>query len=209
MASSAQRIIVIGAASVALAAAGILPSYVFAAAGVRSANAPSGFRGRPGEGRIGTVAAVDGSSITLSAKNGSTYTVDTQDAKIIKAGSAATLAAVAVGDPIAVIGPLSGDAIAARAVIDGPRERAWRPGGVIGGTIAAVAPGAFTLVPKSHPGKPARRALTIDVAADTVITKMGQAVPMSALAAGAEAIVSGTRGADGALLASRVILRRP
>lgn len=194
----------------ALAAAGILPSYVLAAP--NSPKHPSAAHRRFKFERMGTVSSVAGSSITLATKRGIIYTVDAQDARILKAGNTVSLATVAVGDHVAVIGPTQGDTIAAHTIFDGPRHaprltRHARHGNVIGGTIAAISPGEFTLVPKGHPGRPARPAITVDTNVSTVITRAGQPAPFSALGTDTEVIVSGTRAADGVLVASKILIR--
>ena len=214
MASHARKIIVIGAAGVALAAAGVLPSYVFAAS-----DSPTHFSTTHRRLRfehLGTVSAVADSSITLATKGGTTYTVDVQNARIMKAGTAVSLATVAVGDPIAVIGPTQGTTIDARVVFDKPAarlehrlERRWaHRGTIVGGTIATISSGEFTLVPKGHPGRPARPSILVDTNATTVVTRAGQPVPFSALGVNSEVIVSGTREAkDAPLVASKIIIR--
>lgn len=215
MASHARKIIVIGAASVALAAAGILPSYAFAASDPPTHFFSTAHRRLRFE-HLGTVSAVTDSSITLATKGGTTYTVDAQNAKIMKAGSAVSLATVAVGDPIAVIGRAQGATIAARAVFDKPSaqlehrlERRWaHRGRIVGGTIATISPGEFTLIPKGHPGRPARPSILVDTNATTVVTRAGQQVPFSALGVHSEVIVSGTHEAKSAtLVASKIIIR--
>lgn len=198
MASSVQRLIIIGAASVTLAAAGVLPSYALAAT--------SNYR-RFGEGRFGTVAGVGDASITLATKGGTTLTVDTAGARIVKAGNDASLSAVSVGDPVAVFGTAEASgALEADIVVDTPVRRA-RYGGIIGGTVESVAAGAFSLVPKTNPGKSARPPVTVDTDTATVITKGGQPVPFTALTAGTSAIVSGTEAQNGLFLASKIIIR--
>ncbi len=215
MASHARKIIVIGAAGVALAAAGVLPSYVFAAS-ESPTHISSAIHRRLRFEHFGTVSAVADSSITLATKKGTTLTVDVQNAKIMKAGATVPLATVAVGDPIAVLGPAHGTTIDARTVFDKPTarlehrlERRWERhhGAVIGGTIATISSGEFTLVPKSHPGRPARPSVMIDTNATTVVTHAGQPVPFSALGVNSEVIVSGTREAKGTLIASKIIIR--
>ena len=207
MALHARKTIVIGAASVALTAAGILPFYAFAAPNPRATH-PSATHRRFGIERLGTISSINGSSVTLTTKKGVLYTVDAQHAKIMKDGVSTSLAAVAVGDPIAVIGHAKGDNITARVVFDGPRVREERRGLIIGGTVTMVAPGEFILAPKSHPNRPARPAVTVDTNIDTVITRAGQVVSPDALSTGSAVIVSGTRETNGALIASKVIIRK-
>ena len=210
MASHTQKIIVIGAASVALAAAGILPTYVFAAPGSPTQLSTS-HRRLKFEHR-GTVSAIDGSSITLDTKKGTTYTVDVQNAKIMKAGSTILLSTVAVGDPIAVMGPTQGKTIDARVVFDKPstrlEHRLTHRGNIVGGTISAISPEGFTLVPKGHPGQSPRPSITVVLDAQTVVTRAGQPVSLSLLGVNSEVIVSGVHQAKSTTLtASKVIIR--
>ena len=210
MASHAQKIIVIGATSVALAAAGMLPPYALAAPG--SSTQSSTISRRLKFEHFGTVSAVAGPLITLATKGGATHTVDVQNARILKAGSKVRVATVMVGDPIAVIGPMQGNTIDAQVVFDTPTSRHERQaapqGRIVGGTIVTISPGEFTLVPKGHPGRPARPAITIDTNANTIIARMGQQVPFSALGTNVEVIVSGTYEAKKeTLLASKIIIR--
>ncbi|HUY62528.1 MAG TPA: DUF5666 domain-containing protein [Candidatus Paceibacterota bacterium] len=206
MASPIRKLIVIGAASVALAAAGIVPSYALASQNPRT-NAPAGHR-RFGGGRFGTVSGVDGSSITLATHAGATYTIDAGNARIIKAGSDAPLSAVTVGDPIAVFGTTTApETIDARVIVDGPPARRAKRGGIIGGVVGAVSAGTFTLTPKGHPGRPPRPAVTVVTDTETVVTKAGQSIPFTSLASGIEIIVSGTRESNGTFLASKIIIR--
>ena len=78
---------------------------------------------------IGTVSAVNGESITLAGKNGTTYTVDATNAAITKTtpgskgvkGTSATITAsqIQTGDTLSVTGTVSGDSIAATKIRDG------------------------------------------------------------------------------------------
>lgn len=207
MALYTRKTIVIGAASVALAAAGILPFYALAAPDSNTAH-PSAIHRRLGIERLGTVSSVSDSSITLTTKKGLVYTVNIQDAKIVKEGVAASFAAVSVGDPIAVIGPAQGDAIDAHTVLDGQSTRLGRRGGIIGGTVTTVSSGEFTLIPKSHPGHPVRPPVLVNITADTIVTRAGQKVSLGTLSTGSEAIVSGTHEQNGTFVASKIIVRK-
>jgi hypothetical protein len=81
-----------------------------------------GMHGRgPGMGRggtVGTVTAVNGSTITLSGKDGTTYTVDASSAKISTMATI-TAADIKVGDTLGVQGTVSGTAVTAHDIMDG------------------------------------------------------------------------------------------
>jgi hypothetical protein len=80
---------------------------------------PGFMRGRgPGQGTIGTVTAINGSTITLSGKDGATYTIDASAAKI---GKMTTISAadIKIGDILGVHGTTSGTAITAQDIMDG------------------------------------------------------------------------------------------
>lgn len=81
-----------------------------------------GGHGGPGMGRgqgvNGTVTAVSGSTITLTGKDGKTYTVDASSAQLDKV-STITAAQVAVGDALSVDGTVSGTTVTAKHVMDG------------------------------------------------------------------------------------------
>ncbi len=80
------------------------------------------FRGGPGmrgmHGAAGTVASINGSTIILTGKNGTTYTVDASGANVEKV-SASSLSNIAVGDTLMVNGTTSGTTITAKNITDG------------------------------------------------------------------------------------------
>jgi hypothetical protein len=99
---------------------------------------PGGHRGGPGHGEpavLGTVSAISGSTLTVSGKNGTSYTVDAASAKFMKSVSGAkptesTLGAIALGDTVCVIGTVNGTSVTAAEVIDGiPQGGPRGPGG--------------------------------------------------------------------------------
>jgi hypothetical protein len=202
-----HKIIVIGAAGVALAAGGVLPSFVFAATDSRTSSSSTAHR-RFGFEHVGTVSSVNGSSITLAARNGVTYTVDAENAKIVKGGSTTSLSAIVVGDPIAVIGPTQSTTIDAKAIFDGPHATSEHHGTIVGGTIATISSGELTLIPKTHLNRRARPDITVTINADTVVTKAGQVVTLNSLIAGTNIIVSGTRESSTTLTATKIIIRK-
>jgi hypothetical protein len=101
----------------------------------------------------GTVSAVSGSTIILSAKNGAQYTVDTGNSTafydVTRAGtfgtrdkSAGSLSGVALGDLVIAKGSLSGSTLAAKKVLDVSGARALH------GTVSAVSGSTITLSTK-------------------------------------------------------------
>jgi hypothetical protein len=76
--------------------------------------------GGPGKGRgaIGTVSAVNGSTITLTGKDGKTYTIDASSAAVEKMITG-SLSDVTVGDTIGVEGSVSGTSVTATKIMDG------------------------------------------------------------------------------------------
>ena len=83
-----------------------------------------------GRGVHGTVSAVSGTTLTVTATNPkdsttSTYTVDASSATVLKGDgttkpSTSTLSAVAVGDTVSIQGTVSGTSVTAKTIIDGP-----------------------------------------------------------------------------------------
>ena len=69
-------------------------------------------------GASGTVAAINGNTITLTGKNGTTYTVDASGSNVEKV-SQVPVSSIAVGDSLMVNGTASGTAITAKNIVDG------------------------------------------------------------------------------------------
>jgi hypothetical protein len=106
---------------------------------------------RGGPGVHGTIAAIAGTTITVTGDNGTTYTVDASTAKILKSSPGATptapvagtIASLLVGDTVHVRGTVSGSAVTATEIFDGVMMghkggmgRGRGPG--IMGTVSAV-----------------------------------------------------------------------
>jgi hypothetical protein len=70
-----------------------------------------------GQGVIGTVSAVNGSTITLTGKDGTSYTVDAGSATVQKRVTG-SLGDVTVGDTIGVQGTVSGTSVTATTIMD-------------------------------------------------------------------------------------------
>lgn len=81
---------------------------------------------RRGKGIFGTVTAVSGNAITLSANRGYattsasiSYSIDASAATVYKNGTTATVSSIAVGDNLMVQGKITGTSIAAAVIRDG------------------------------------------------------------------------------------------
>jgi CxxC motif-containing protein len=71
-------------------------------------------------GVIGTVVSINGSSLTISGKNNTTYTIDTTGAKIFKnRNTVITTADIKIGDVIMAQGTVNGTNVSATTVFDG------------------------------------------------------------------------------------------
>lgn len=106
-----------------------------------------------GAGVRGTVASVSGNIITVTGKNGTTYTVDATSATFMKSVSGAkpttaTISDIAVGDTVSVRGTVSGDSVTATKVTDGVMTFTGRGGGKghgVTGTVSAISGDTVTI----------------------------------------------------------------
>jgi hypothetical protein len=102
-----------------VAVRGTLSGTTVAATEVMDGIGGPGMHGRgPGKGLGGTVSAISGSTITLTGKDGTTYTVDASSAHIGKV-TAITAADIKVGDTLGVEGAVSGTTVTAQHIMDG------------------------------------------------------------------------------------------
>jgi len=161
---------------------------------------------------IGTVSGINGSQVTVTGKNGTTYAVDASNARISKGfGQSAQLlstSALAVNDTVAVIGTVSGTTVKATYIRDGLRKAGIHSGtGAthsasatahtphIVGTITAVNGSSFTIQGYTpHVNGSATTAVnyTVTTSAGTVFMKNKQLDSLSDLTAGQKVVVSGT-----------------
>jgi len=152
----------------------------------------------------GTVTAISGDTITVSAKTfaqgsttstATTYTVNASGATVTKANAASSVSAIAVGDTISVQGTVSGTNVTATKIQDGVMAMPGSNGGasvptgngqpIIGGTVTAVSGDTVTITNKSN------TSYTIDVTNATV-TKNGTASSVSNVAVGDSVLAQGT-----------------
>jgi hypothetical protein len=85
----------------------------------------------------GSVASINGETLTVTNASDVTYTVDITNAKIIKNGATTTVSSVAQGDNVIVQGTVDNTSVSASSIID--------QGGTPNGKTGTNAP-----VPKSH-----------------------------------------------------------
>ncbi len=76
------------------------------------------FGGRGMQGAMGTVSAINGKTITLTGKNGTTYTVNASGANVEKVSSS-SVSNIQVGDSLNVQGTTSGTTVTAKNIVDG------------------------------------------------------------------------------------------
>ncbi len=81
-----------------------------------------------GPGIMGTVSSINGDSITLVGKNGTTYMVLAKDAKVMKVGTTAQIGAISKGDNLLILGTANGSTITAKKIFDGAVQKMNRHG---------------------------------------------------------------------------------
>jgi hypothetical protein len=175
-----------------------------------SSTAPSAHHWKGAKPAVrGKVAAINGDTITVTAKNGTTYTVDATNATVKKGyGKTATTIAVssiAVNDTVAVRGTLSGDDVTATAINDGvPTHTAGnhhqKLANATFGTVTSVNGSTITLSRMMRTGSttPATTSIvTVETTSSTVYKKNGQADTASDLAVGQRIVAMGTKDSSG------------
>ena len=105
----------------------------------------AGFAGGPGRGTRGTIASIDGSTLTVKTATG-TAKVTTSSATAVSASSAGSLSSVSAGDHLLVIGSTSGSTVTATSIIDRgsaatSTANAGAPGGGGGGAPSGAPTG--------------------------------------------------------------------
>ena len=137
----------------------------------------------------GTIAAISGSQITVSAQGGTTYIVDASGAELKGGVSAAVLGDLRVGDTVSVHGKLNGSAIVASSLRDfSLSQRAFLTaiGAAGAGVVTAINGSSFTLKSFASPST------TVTTDASTTYKFNGQATSSSALSVGSKVLVAGT-----------------
>jgi hypothetical protein len=130
---------------------------------------PGGFGG----GVEGTVTAVSGSSITVSGKNGATYTVDDSSASVEKyangASATSNASSIAVGDTVMIDGSITTASLTAKSIRDD--FPAPTPPAAMG-KVTAVSGSTITISGMARPTtagtKPTETTYTVDASSATV-----------------------------------------
>ncbi len=127
---------------------------------------------RMGPGVVGTVSSVSGNSLTVTGKDGTTYTVDVTNASIKKGSDASeptniTASDIVTGDTVMVRGTVNGTSVTATEVMDGkfPMGMHGGPrgmGGGVMGTVSAINGTTITLTDRDG------GTFTIDASSATV-----------------------------------------
>mgnify|MGYP001589157875 CR=1 FL=1 len=171
-----------------------------------SFNSKNGHRGGgPGMGGAVAAIALNGTSLTITGQDGTTYTVDTSKAKITRGfgpnTEALTLADIKVGDKIGVMGTISGTNITAKTIIDGvgmlrDKKTTGQEKTHIVGKILTVSPFSLTIEVKpfrDHMMGASTETLTytVDSTSNTTVTKDGVTASLGDLAVGQMVIATG------------------
>lgn len=142
-------------AAIGAGAAGSMIASAQTNTGSQTQNAGMHMRGW-GDGVAGTITSLSGNTMTVTGKNGTTYTVDISNAKILKASkgaapSTASASSLAVGDTVGVRGTVTGTSVSATEVVDGigAMGRGHHMGGKgmhgVQGTVSAVNGNTITI----------------------------------------------------------------
>lgn len=81
-------------------------------------------------------------------------------------------------------------------------------GSIFSGTVEAASGGGFLVGKRRRGDASAITLIAVDVDAATIASKAGLEIPLEEVPAGATIIVSGTKNADGSVLASKIIVRK-
>ena len=159
---------------------------------------------RQNQGIMGTVTAINGTTITMTSRvNGpnqsdttTTYTVDASSATITKNGETSSVSAIAVNDNIVVEGTTNGTTITAKTIKIGMGQMIDKD--ATKGTVTAIGGNTITMTGKTG-GQPTKNTdtaqttttYTID-ASKATITEDGTSSTLSAIVVGDIIMVKGT-----------------
>ena len=157
------------------------------AAGPRSARFAGGNRSRFVRSASitvsGTVSSIYGSSFTLNATTGQSYTVNTGNAMIVmKDGSALPTANIEVNDLVTVLGTVAGNAINASQITDSSLWRFER----VSGTVVSVSGSSFSLQTTD------RGTVTVNIAGNARVSRSNGSYNSAYPVAGEYARATGT-----------------
>lgn len=144
----------------------------------------------------GTVTSLSGTTITLTSKNSTIYTINATNAKLIKNGVSATIANILIGDTLFVRGAVTGTSVAATNILDGKPTLTTKKHTVETkklnmnlGTITAINASGFTM---QRVVKHATSTITVNTTNTTIFKKNGQTAVFSDLLVGQRVLVNGT-----------------
>ncbi len=170
----------------------------------------------PGVG--GTVTAVSGNTVTVTGKDGKTYTIDAGSAAITK-DETVSVSDIAVGDTVMADGTLSGATLTATSLHDGKMPAGGFGGRGMGGammgrgvhgTVSAISGNTLT-VTSTNPKTSAASTYTVDASGATVLKGDGTAKPasstLSSVAVGDTVSVQGT--VSGTSVTAKMIIDGP
>jgi hypothetical protein len=214
VAIAALSVVVINVASSHTATAGGTATGVGAPGG----GAPPGGIGRNGRGNAGTIASIDGSTITLTTQAGTTKVIASANTTVSVSVSGA-LGDIKTGDHVVVMGAASGATVAAERIADtgtsatagfggpGPGGRpgpggppAGGPragGGFVSGTVASIDATSLTITATDG------TTTTVTTTSSTQVTTE-TAGTLSDLATGDQVTVTGPTGSDGTVTAMSI-----
>ena len=184
-----------------IVASSVIMSYLLVG-GVALAAGPGQWKGGRAPGLIGTVSAINGTTLTVTSKNfgpnapSATYAVDASSAVVSKNGDASSLSNVSVGDTVMVVGKISGTDITATSIRDGimmgrDNGRMMGRGRGVFGTVASVNGSTFTVTSKAWQKDGAAITYTVD-ATNATVTKNGASSSVSNILVGDTVSVLGT-----------------
>lgn len=87
--------------------------------GIGGPGGHGGFGGPGGGGAMGTVSAISGSTLTVTTKDGGTYSVDASTATVKASGSTSSVSAIKVGDTVMIRGSVKTASMTATDIEDG------------------------------------------------------------------------------------------
>ncbi len=176
-------------------------------------------------GASGKISAINGSILTVTGNNNTTYTVDATNAKISKGfgakGTALTIANLTVGEMIFANGATSGTNVTATAisVMNNARTKTGQPGNFnraprVNGKVTAVNGASFTVQMTGRMRATSTSqniTYTVNTTGSTVFTKNGKTAALADLTTGEMVTVAGTIDSTAATVSATAvnIIARP
>ena len=173
----------------------------------------------PGVG--GTVTAVSGNTVTVTGKNGTSYTINAGSATITKDETVA-VSAIAVGDTVMANGTLSGTTLTATSLHDGKMPAGGGgfggrgfggPQGMghgVHGTVSAISGNTLT-VTSTNPKTSVATTYTVDASSATVLKGTGTTKPatssLASVAVGDNVMIEGT--VSGTSVTAKMVVDAP